>query len=248
MSQRFKLFIEYDGTHFSGWQKQPDVRTVEGVIESALSTLYQKEIDVVGQGRTDAGVHALQQIAHVDLPVLHSESRIIHAMRGLLPEDVTIYRVEKTNSEFHSRFDALSRKYRYRVANRPIPIDRHKTWYSFLDCDIKLLNECANIILGEHDFLHFCVPNDDPHLTTKCNIKESFWTKDTGIMTYTISGNRFLRQMVRRLVGTMVQVSAGRIELINFEQMIYGSIGSDPIFTAPSNGLTLESVDYGDES
>lgn len=246
MNQRYKLFIEYDGTHFSGWQKQPEVRTVEGVIERALSTLYQMETDVIGQGRTDAGVHALQQIAHVDLPDLYSESRIIHAMRGLLPEDVTIYGVEKTNSEFHSRFDALSRKYKYRVSNRPIPIDRHKIWYSFLDCDMKLLNECANIILGVHDFLHFCIPNEDPYLTTKCTIEESFWIKDAGIMTYTISGNRFLRQMVRRLVGTMVQVSAGRIELINFEQMISGSIGSTPVFTAPSNGLTLESVDYGD--
>lgn len=248
MIQRYKLLIEYDGTHFSGWQKQPDERTVEGEIEKALSTLYQVEIDVIGQGRTDAGVHAIQQIAHVDLPDTYSERRILHAMRGLLSEDVTIFGINRTNAEFHSRFDAISRKYKYRISNRPIPLDRHKIWYSFLECDIVLLNKCAKLILGTHDFHSFCIPNDDPNLTTQCTIIESVWSKEAGVLIYTIEGNRFLRQMVRRLVGTMVQVSAGKLELKKFEQMLTQFKSSTPAYSAPPNGLTLVSVEYGDNN
>lgn len=246
MNQRYKLFIEYDGSNFSGWQIQPQERTVEGEIEKALSTLYQMEIDVIGQGRTDAGVHALQQIAHVDLPDVYNKRRIIHAMRGLLPEDVTIFSIEKTHAEFHSRFDAASRKYIYRVANRPVPIDRHKIWYSFLDCDLDLLKMCADLVKGEHDFFQFCIPNEDPHLTTRCTIHESNWKIEAGIFNYTIAANRFLRQMVRRLVGTMVQVSAGKIELKKFKEMVMHPTIENSSFTAPPNGLTLVSVEYDD--
>ncbi len=248
MLQRYKLLIEYDGTHFYGWQKQPDERTVEGEIEKALSTLYQLEIDVIGQGRTDAGVHAIQQVAHVDLPDTYNESRILHAMRGLLPEDVTIFHLEKTHSEFHSRFDAISRKYIYRIASRPIPLDRHKVWYSFMECDIAILNQCAKILLGEHDFHSFCIANDDPNLTTQCTITESSWSKEDGLLIYTIEGNRFLRQMVRRLVGTMVQVSAGRIEPKKFEVMLTKLNSTTPAFSAPPRGLTLVSVGYEDSN
>lgn len=246
MNQRYKLFIEYDGSNFSGWQKQPNERTVEGEIEKALSTLYQLDIDVVGQGRTDAGVHALKQVAHVDLPDTYNERRIIHAMRGLLPEDVIIFNIERTDDEFHSRFDAISRSYIYRLANRPIPLDRHKIWYCYQECSFELLNECAHFIKGEHDFLQFCIPNEDPNLTTRCIISESFWQIENGILIYSITGNRFLRQMVRRLVGTMVHVSAGKLERRVFEQMITQPKGAFQAFTAPSHGLVLDSVMYDD--
>jgi len=244
IKQRFKLHIQYDGTHFSGWQKQPEGRTVEGVIEKALSTLYQMDIDVIGQGRTDAGVHALQQVAHVDLPVKYNEKRIIHAMRGLLPEDVSIYGINKTDSEFHARFDAISRTYSYRIANRPIPIDRHKIWYYFHDVNLELLKECAESILGEHDFLQFCIANENPKLTTTCTITESRWRNKEGILIYTINGNRFLRHMVRRLVGTMMEVSAGKLSLKQFEGMLIEPLNKIPAYSAPAYGLILESVEY----
>tara|TARA_R100001143_G_C3361367_1_gene137143 strand:- start:85441 stop:86205 length:765 start_codon:yes stop_codon:yes gene_type:complete len=247
MIQRYKLLIEYDGTHFSGWQKQPNERTVEGEIEKALSTLYQVDVDVIGQGRTDAGVHAIQQVAHVDLPDTYNERRILHAMRGLLSEDVTIFGIKKTHTGFHSRFDAISRKYKYKISNRPIPLDRHKIWYSFIDCDIELLKKCSNIILGTHDFYSFCIPNDDPNLTTQCTILESLWSMEDGVLIYTIEGNRFLRQMVRRLVGTMVQVSAGKIELIKFVEMLTQADKPISAYTAPSKGLTLVSVNYDEK-
>lgn len=244
MKQRYKLLIEYDGSEFSGWQKQPEERTVEGVIEQALSTLFQSEIDIIGQGRTDAGVHALQQVAHADLPELYDQRRIIHAMRGLLPEDVTIYGVEKKDTSFHSRFDAISRTYTYSIVNRPIPLDRHKTWYSFMECDFNVLDDCANRILGDHDFLQFCIANQDPHLTTRCIISESKWRRRDGLIEYTITGNRFLRHMVRRLVGTMVHVSAGKASLHDFQEMLTSSKDNISAYTAPAHGLTLKSVSY----
>lgn len=247
MTNRYKLLIEYDGTHFSGWQKQPFERTVEGEIEKALSTLYQIKIDIIGQGRTDAGVHAIEQVAHVDLPAHLSEQRVIHAMRGLLPNDVTIYGIEKCRDDFHARFDAISRSYSYKLSNRPVPLDRHKIWYSYLYPDETLLIEMSDRILGKHDFLQFCTPNNDPDLTTICTVSESKWERKGGLWIYTITGNRFLRHMVRRLVGTMVQVASGKTRFDIFQKMLKYPEGNFAAFTAPPNGLTLKSVKYPDD-
>jgi tRNA pseudouridine38-40 synthase len=241
---RYKLTFEYDGTHFSGWQKQPDARTVEGVIEKAFATLYQQEIDIVGQGRTDAGVHARGQTAHVDLPSRYDEDKILHAMKGLLPADVALLKIEKTHPGFHARFDANSRRYRYMIISRPSPLQRNYSWYVFSNLDEELLNQCADLILGEHDFINFCIPADDEFMTTLCTISESRWIPQGDILIYEITGNRFLRHLVRRLVGTMVNVSDGKLTIEEFEALLRGKNTDTKGHTAPAKGLILEQVVY----
>lgn len=241
---RYKLTFEYDGSHFSGWQKQPDARTVEGVIEKAFSTLYQQEIDVVGQGRTDAGVHARGQTAHVDLPTHYDKDKVLHAMKGLLPEDVALLQIEESHPGFHARFDAVSRRYRYRIINRPSPLQRHYSWYVFSNLDDKILNQCVDLILGEHDFVNFCIPADDEFMTTLCTISESRWIQERDALIYEITGNRFLRHLVRRLVGTMVNVSGGKLKIDEFETLLRGEKTKTKGHTAPAKGLILEQVEY----
>ena len=243
--KRYKMYFEYDGTHFFGWQKQPDVRTVEMEIETALSTLFQREIDITGQGRTDSGVHAEMQVAHADLPTDIETGKVVHALRGLLPEDVALTGIEEVHSEFHSRFDAISRSYLYRISTEPTPIFRHISWYHSTKLNGSALNECAEVILGNHNFIRFCIPSGDEYQTTDCDISESHWERESGFWVYRITGNRFLRHMVRRLVGTMAKVAAGRGTFSDFKKLIDQHEEEKlRVFTAPAQGLTLQKVLY----
>ncbi len=241
---RYKLTFEYDGTHFSGWQKQPDTRTVEGVIEEAFSTLYQQEIDLIGQGRTDAGVHARGQVAHADLPDKYPTSRILHAMRGLLPEDAALLDATVVSPDFHARFDASSRKYCYSVISHPSPLHRHVAWFVAKEPDPIILKELAEIISGEHDFVNFCIPSGEPYATTVCNITQSRWVLKGNSLIYEIEGSRFLRHMVRRLVGGMMQAATGATEVKEFSELLTGKEAPKKAHTAPAQGLVLESVKY----
>lgn len=243
-NSRWKLTFEYDGTHFKGWQKQPGLRTVQGVIENAFTTLYQLKIKVAGQGRTDAGVHAVDQTAHTDLPDIYSRRRILHAMKGLLPSDVALLEVEQTEPGFHARFDAVARKYHYKIMTRQSPLNRFTSWYVYSELDGEKLHECAEPIVGKHDFVNFCIPPEDEHLTTLCAITESRWTKSKNGWIYQIEGNRFLRHLVRRLVGTMVRVSEGKLSLTDFKKLLEGEKTAGKGFAAPARGLLLEKVRY----
>ncbi|MCC5942002.1 MAG: tRNA pseudouridine(38-40) synthase TruA [Balneolaceae bacterium] len=241
---RYKLTFEYDGTHFSGWQKQPDVRTVEGEVEKAFSILYQQDVDLIGQGRTDAGVHARGQVAHADLPDRYPPLRIIHAMKGLLPEDVALLSAEIVADDFHARFDATSRMYSFTVATRPSPLRRHTAWQIHKKPDSKLLQTFAKKIEGEHDFINFCIPQDDEFGTTICTISQSNWEINGDERIYRIEGSRFLRHMVRRLVGSMVQVATGELGEEEFDALLSGKQTVQKAHTAPSHGLVLELVNY----
>ncbi len=242
--QRYKLTFEYEGTSFSGWQRQPDARTVEGEIEKAFSKLYQQDINIIGQGRTDAGVHAIAQTAHADLPATYSKKRILHAMRGLLPGDIALKEIVKVDEVFHARFDAVSRSYRYQVTNTPTPLYRRVVWYHYLKPDPEILNRCAEIILGEHDFENFCIPNDHEQGTTLCNVTVSEWVQEGEMLRYNIEGNRFLRHMVRRLAGSMVQVATGKLEFSTYERLLTGGKADNKAFTAPATGLILMKISY----
>lgn len=244
MRDRYKLTFEYDGTNFNGWQNQPEGRTVQGVIEEALSTFYQKKIEIVGQGRTDAGVHAKGQVAHADLPSVYGIQRIYRAMAGLLPEDVALTDAKKVEADFHARFHAKSRTYQYRVLEKQSPLMRNFSWSLFKPVSFKLLDECAEMILGEHDFINFCIPPDSTEMTTICTIYQSFWKKDDDVLIYQIEGNRFLRHLVRRLMGAMVQVADGTLTFNDFQHLLSAQPTNRKAHAAPPKGLTLMSVRY----
>jgi len=241
---RYKLTFEYDGTLFSGWQKQPEVRTVEGVIEEALSTLFQADINIVGQGRTDSGVHALAQVAHADLPEKYNADKITSAMKSLLPADVALLAITPTDTDFNARFDAISRTYRYQVSQRPSPLLRHMCWFVFQHVNLTLLNKCAQLVLGEHDFVNFCIPANNEYQTTICSISESRWTEESQLLVYHITGNRFLRHMVRRLAGSMIMVATGQLNFSDFTTLLEKNEVIHKGYSAPAKGLILESVAY----
>lgn len=241
---RWKLTFEYDGRDFSGWQVQPDQRTAEGEIEKAFGTLFQTDIDVVGQGRTDAGVHARAQVGHADLPESASRDRLLHAMKGLLPPDVALVGAEKTVPDFHSRFHALSRRYTYQHISRKSPLMRDRAWYSGYRPDVDVLAELSSRFVGKHDFKNFCIPPDDSHLTTICIISKSEWIEKDGLLIYLIEGNRFLRHMVRRLVGSMVKAAAGKTDRSRLSDLLMGIDADQKAHSAPPHGLYLEEVSY----
>lgn len=236
--------FEYDGADFFGWQKQPDVRTVEGEIERAFSKLYQRTIDIIGQGRTDAGVHARKQVAHADLPSSFTSNRLIHAMRGLLPKDVVLIGADKTHSEFHARFSAAERSYSYIVSGRLSPLVRHRAWCCGYSLDENILDDLAGRVKQNREFVNFCIPDPDQLLTTECRVTESFWESSDDLIVYRITANRFLRHMVRRLVGSMVQVAAGKESPKSFYDLLEGKKVIKKGHSAPPHGLYLESVAY----
>jgi len=241
---RWKLTFEYDGSSFKGWQKQPNQRTVEGEIEKAFSKLYQTEIDITGQGRTDAGVHAKAQTAHADLPSTFQKGELMHAMSGLLPRDIALLDAEPVPPDFHARFDAVSRTYLYFLVNRKSPLYRKYAWCCTYTLDFEILSSLAETLVGEHDFNNFCIPPNESELTTKCAIIESRWEKKDELFYYHIEGNRFLRHMVRRLVGSMVQAASKKINTKTFNTLLIGKEVSKKGHSAPAQGLYLERVSY----
>ncbi len=241
---RWKLVFEFDGTRYKGWQAQPDAQTVEGEIETAFSTFYQMPIDITGQGRTDAGVHAKAQVAHADLPETYSRSRILHAMRGLLPRDIALTEARKTDPNFHARHHATSRLYSYKVMHRYSPLNRNRVWCSHQKPDSRLLHICAEQVKGNHNFVNFCIPPGSANEPTHSTIYNSYWNKAGEIWTYYIEGERFLRHMVRRLAGSIVLVATGKMKISEFEYLLEGHKTDKKAHAAPAYGLYLESVSY----
>lgn len=241
---RYKMLFEYDGSDFNGWQKQPAGRTVEGEIEKGLSQLFQREVNIIGQGRTDAGVHAKAQVAHVDLPTVYSCEKIVHAMKGLLPEDIALHSVYQIHDDFHARFDAVARRYQYYVSLRKSPLQRRYSWNIAGLPDVKILRELAEDIKGTHDFVNFCIPSGDGHQTTVCEVSVSKWDEKEDLLVYVIEGNRFLRHMVRRLAGSMMHVALGRSERETFKKHLNAEESKRKAFSAPARGLVLTKVLY----
>lgn len=241
--QKYKLTIEYDGTNFSGWQIQPNAITVEQVLEEAFHQILQQPVDLVGQGRTDAGVHARGQVAHIELPDDVNLQKLLFGVNGISGEEIQIVRAEKVDPEFHARFDALSREYMYTLTLRPFPLLRHHSWQLRNTIQSSLLNECAGLILGEHDFAGFSKFNEDNY-TTLCTVEESCFEFDGEIIRYRIRANRFLRNMVRRLVGTMVRVAERKLTGADFGELLENPSYNMKTYTAPAKGLILEKVFY----
>lgn len=240
---RYKLTIEYDGTHFSGWQIQPDEITVEQTLEEAFSQILQRPVDLTGQGRTDAGVHARGQTAHLDIQEDTDVQKLIFGVNGMTGDDIQVVKVEEVSPEFHARFDAMAREYEYIITTRPMPMLRLYAWPLRQPVDIDQLHQCAELLNGEFDFSGFSKFNED-NFTTKCEIQHSEFKMEGEIIRYRIRANRFLRNMVRRLVGTMVRTAQGKMTMEQFEEALKNPGSKIPTFTAPAKGLVLQEVFY----
>lgn len=241
--KKYKLTIEYDGTDFSGWQIQPKDRTVEGVLEEAFSKVLQQDIDLIGQGRTDAGVHARGQVADVLIPKDKDLEKVLLGVNGLVGDEIQVMHFEEVPESFHSRFDAIGREYEYTITTRPMPLLRHTTWALRQPVELDILEDCAALLNGEFDFAGFSKFNED-NFTTLCDIQRSLFETEGEVIRYRIRANRFLRNMVRRLVGTMVRVAQGKMSMDDFKTALEKPDAEIPTYTAPARGLVLGKVFY----
>jgi len=246
-----QLVLHYDGSGFSGWQRQPEQRTVQGVLEQALERLCGQPMAALGSGRTDAGVHARGQSVGVRVPEKWTPASLRRALNALLPADVWVATAYEMKAEFHARFSATSRRYTYHVgvddgAHSPF---RRRTEYAFdFAVDRPSLHSAAKMLVGEHSFRAFAVkgtaPERDEH---HCDVRVARWEEHAGSLVFEIEANRFLHHMVRFLVGTMLDVASGRRPLGDVAELLDSHDNEDVSQPAPPNALFLEAVQYPPE-
>lgn len=238
-----RLLIEYDGSQFVGWQVQAAGRTIQGELTRALTILLREEIYPTGSGRTDAGTHALGQVAHFHTQSTLSTEHLLRSLNGLLPADITVHQVEDVENDFHARYSAKRKRYRYRIHQGKNSINRLYTWTYLKKFDLDSMVQASRVLSGTHSFGAFCkqdpVP-DDLH----CIIYAAEWQQQGRELIFEIEGNRFLRHMVRILVGTMAEIGLGQRPPENLAMLLENGVRNEAGRTAPSRGLHLLWVHY----
>jgi tRNA pseudouridine38-40 synthase len=246
----FKITVSYDGTDFSGFQRQANARSVQAEIELALAAIEGKHVTVAGAGRTDAGVHALGQVASFKLASTIAERDLLRALNAKLPEDVRVLSAEVAAPEFNARFSARSKLYRYRVSNTFVmsPFQRRFAWHISRKLDLAAMNEAARELIGERDFACFQAKGGKVRTSTR-TMARSDWTEELlpgggRILTYEIAGTGFLKYMVRTVVGTLIEVGDGRRNPSSLRDLLVSRNRAAAGPTAPPSGLYLVRVDY----
>ena len=240
----YKLNISYDGTDFSGWQIQPNARTVQGDLQMAIQLVFNNDkINICGSGRTDAGVHALSQIANFNIDTKMSVQQIRNALNSKLSSDVFINNCSNVDNSFNARFSAKNRHYIYKISTKYNPLNRKYFWYLSYDLDKSKLEECSKFLLGEHDFKNYSKASPEKE-NSSCLVKQAAWIFDENFIYFKIEANRFLHHMVRMLVGTMIEVAKGSLSIANFKEMLLCKKDKSRIITSPAYGLYLDKVEY----
>jgi tRNA pseudouridine38-40 synthase len=240
---RYLLELSYKGTHYHGWQKQVNVHSVQQEIEEKLSLLLRGETEIVGCGRTDTGVHARQYFAHVDADKDISDKLFIQKLNKVLPHDIAIHAIQQINEDFHARFDADYRTYEYWIVQRPDPFLTEMAWFLYGGLNIQAMNEAADILLSHKDFECFSKVHTDVK-TFLCDVTVAKWELKDGKLVFTIRANRFLRNMVRAIVGTLIEIGRNKLTLSDFKKILESKNRSEAGQSVPAHGLFLTEVHY----
>jgi tRNA pseudouridine38-40 synthase len=235
--------LSYKGTNYHGWQIQPDASSVQEEITKALATILQEKILLVGAGRTDAGVHASQMFAHVDT-VKKLSNNYVHKLNAILPNDIVIKSIKEVSDDTHARFDAVSRTYEYKIILGRDPFLLETTWQLHQkNLQIEKMNEAANLLFKYEDFESFSKVKTDVN-TFNCTIMKAVWTLEDKHLIFHIKANRFLRNMVRAVVGTLLEVGLGKKTVEDFRKIIESKKRSEAGLSVPAKGLFLTEVCY----
>jgi tRNA pseudouridine38-40 synthase len=245
---RYFIYISYKGTSYHGWQVQPDSITVQKTLDEALSVVLNEKISTTGAGRTDTGVHALVFCAHFDSisPDLEKADKIVFRLNCFLPEDISVYSINKVVAGANARYSAISRTYKYYISKTKDPFFNNSSWYIHGDLDIAKMNEACKLLLNHSDFTSF----SKLHSGSKTNICKVFyanWEEFENRLVFTIKADRFLRNMVRAIVGTMIESGYGKMSLKKFEDVILAKDRCKAGKSAPAKGLFLTEIEYPDE-
>ena len=242
---RWKIHLSYLGTAYCGWQRQPGDPSVQQTLEEAFELVLRQHIEIVGCGRTDAGVHARHYVAHADVYDVPPTDKILYQINAVLPHDIALQSIEETYESFHARFDAIDRHYQYYVHFHKNPFARHQSYYfqNHVDLDQAAMHKAASMLLMYQHFLPFCKTGSDAN-HFKCNLTESKWTFEKDHAFYSIKANRFLRGMVRLVVGSCLNVGLGKITVEQLGESLDLQIPVPHAWSVPAEGLFLENVLY----
>ncbi len=244
MATRYFIKLSYKGTQYCGWQVQENAITVQQKINEVLSVLLQKSIDTVGCGRTDTGVHATDFYAHFDTEVsFESKEKLLYRMNKILPKDIAVIDIIPVTENAHARFDAIKRTYKYYICKTKNPFLQDTAWYFTQDLDLIAMNAAARQLFNYADFSAFSKSNTQTK-TNNCKIYEAEWIRLDDKFVFTICADRFLRNMVRAIVGTLIEVGTAKITIDQFCKIIEAKDRTKAGQSAPAEGLFLEKVEY----
>ena len=238
--------LSYDGTNYHGWQNQPNAISVQSCIEKALSLLTKVETQIIGAGRTDSGVHAIKMCAHFDSNLLVGLSKLIYDLNSFLPKDISINDIYEVNDDSHARFDAISRVYNYKISLNKDVFNINRSYFINNVMDVDLMNQACAILKSHTNFKCFSKSKTDVK-TYNCEIVNAQWVFKHGKLVFTIKANRFLRNMVRAIVGTMIQLGLKKISLDYFQEILISQDRTKAGPSAPAHALYLLNIEYPKE-
>lgn len=240
---RYLLEIAFKGTHYHGWQIQHNALSVQEVVNEKLSILAGENIETLGCGRTDTGVHATSYFVHFDVSKKLEEDKFIFKLNQILPLDIAAYSLQEVSPDFNARFDAISRTYEYHITHQPNPFITDTAWYQYGSLDIQAMNTAARLLIGKKDFECFSKVHTQVN-NFICDVTEAYWTQDKQKVIFTITANRFLRNMVRAIVGTLVEVGRGKLQPDDVQRILDSKDRSSAGQSVPAHGLFLTKIIY----
>ncbi|MEO8649396.1 MAG: tRNA pseudouridine(38-40) synthase TruA [Acidobacteriota bacterium] len=243
----WKIELEYEGTRYRGWQIQHNARTVQGELERAARELFTSKAQIYGSGRTDAGVHALRQTAHLKVAELTSNitpRQVQHGFNDLLPHDINIVKIVNAPDDFHARHDAVARYYIYQISTRRNAFTKNFVWWIKDKLDARAMAAAANTLVGRHDFRSFCETEDEKPRSTIVKVEHAEVFSDGDVICFRIGASHFLWKMVRRITGMLAEVGRGELTFDAFERLLRFHSDAAAKYTAPPSGLFLEKVIY----